>query len=502
MATTLSARRLSIARAASSPEIAEVWNAWKQSDELLVQARVDVARDPSAKNSTALHAAERAFDDAERALAEATGKTVASTRDAKADLPSVRATLPKDMALVRFIEADSSEPRDLQRPDAERHGRLYAFVATRNVPPQLLDLGPLPAVKSAVSRWLDLVVDRNGDAAAREDAGRQVREQIWDPIRKQWPQKRVLVVASPALERIPFAALPAEGGRYLVESGYTFHLLDHERDALMPNTKPDARAMLSIIGAPDFSVDARVADTGTRGVCAGLRGATFSPLPQAEREIDQLRALWIRRAGATAPTVLTGSDANEARARAVLPGSRIIHFATHGLFLGAQCRDGASTDRRGLKTVDVRSSSALAEVNDFSALVLSGANRPAASTDNDGLLTSEEIATLDLNGTDWAVLSACDTGIGKDVSGEGVFGLRRAFRLAGARSVVMSLWEVSDSASADWMVALYRARLEQHATTMDSVRAADLALIKQRRDAGLDAGPFYWAAFVAAGSWH
>jgi CHAT domain-containing protein len=99
------------------------------------------------------------------------------------------------------------------------------------------------------------------------------------------------------------------------------------------------------------------------------------------------------------------------------------------------------------------------------------------------------------------VLSACDTGIGTNVNGEGVFGLRRAFRMAGARSVVMSLWPVDDGSTADWMIALYRERLQRHASTIDAVRAADLAVIAQRRAAGLDAAPYYWAAFVAAGDW-
>jgi CHAT domain-containing protein len=299
------------------------------------------------------------------------------------------------------------------------------------------------------------------------------------------------------LERVPFAALPAKDDRYLVETGYAFHLLDHERDALA-TPLPTGAATLSLIGAPDFGVDTRIADTGTRGVCAGLRGAIFSPLPQAAREIDELRALWMHQAGAMPPIVLAGADATEARTRAVLPGSRIVHFATHGIYLGDRCKP-APADTRGLKTIDTTQIPDAAQ--ELSALVLSGANRPATNTENDGLLTSEEIAGLDLTGADWAVLSACDSGIGKNVGGEGVFGLRRAFRLAGARSVVMSLWPVDDHASADWMVALYRARLQRHATTMDSVRAADLAMIRQRRDAGLDPAPFYWAAFVAAGDW-
>jgi CHAT domain-containing protein len=378
---------------------------------------------------------------------------------------------------------------------------LYAFIARRGKAPQLIDLGPRPAVQTPVQRWLTLVVDRNADAKERTSAGQRVRELIWDPISKHWPQLRVLIVPSALVARVPFAALPAPDERYLVETGYAFHLLDHERDVTSPakSKNPSARMpTLSLIGAPDFTGGSET--TGTRGVCSGLRGATFAPLPQTAREIDELLKVWTQRPAAVAPIVLTGAEANEARARAAMPRSSIVHFATHGMYLGKQCED-AAPDSRGLKTVDTVAPATPDDAQDLSALVLSGANRAAAITEDDGLLTSEEIATIDMSGTDWAVLSACDSGIGKNTGDEGVFGLRRAFRLAGVRTVVMSLWPVDDRASADWMVALYRARLQQHATTIDAVRAADLALIAQRRDAGLDPAPFYWAAFVAAGDW-
>lgn len=498
LVSAISARRLAVARAASDPDLAALWNEWKARDEALVKARVEAARDPSAQTSAALDTAEQRFDVAERALARAARASGAALRRAQADPASIPAALPAGTVLVSYVEADASQPHDLNHPaDWEQHGRLYAFAVARGRKPELFDLGPRPVVEEAVRQWLDLVVDRNSDAGKRDEAGRRVRSLVWDPVAKAWPQERVFVVPSAALERVPFAALPSRDARFLVESGYAFHLLDHERDALTDEKKPDDTATLSLIGAPDFSVAATDA-AGKRGICAGLRGATFTALPQAEREIAGLRTLWSRREDAVAPIVLQGADATEARTRQVLHGSRIIHFATHGIFLGDRCNSSGPDTR----SVEIDDSTTLARgAQELSALVLSGANRPATDTEDDGLLTSEEIAGLDLSGTDWAVLSACDTGVGEHVGGEGVFGLRRAFRLAGARSVVMSLWPVSDSSSADWMLALYRARLQERASTIDSVRAADLTLIRQRREMKLDPAPYYWAAFVATGDW-
>jgi CHAT domain-containing protein len=502
LVSTISARRIAVARAASEPRVAAVWTRWKERDETLVQARLNAARDPSASSSAALAAAERKFDSAERALAHAIGAAGAPLDRARTQLGPVLAALPADTMLVSYVEVDSSRPADLERTHADLPGRVYAFVGQRGKAPMLIDLGPRPLLQAAVQRWLALIVDRHADSEQRRAAGQHARELIWDPIGTHAPQRRALIVTSPSLDRVPFAALSAPDGRYLVEAGYAVHLLDHESDALAPPRttpgSPARAATLTLIGAPDFSADGGASAAGTRGICSGLRGAVFAPLPQAAREIDELRGLWTQGA-VPAPLVLAGRDASEARARAAMPQSTIVHFATHGIYLGEQCQAAPPADSRGLETVDTTAPAQ--DTPDVAALVLSGANRAAADAVDDGLLTSEEIAAVDMTATDWAVLSACDSGIGKSVGGEGVFGLRRAFRLAGVHSVVMSLWPVDDRASADWMVALYRARLQQHATTMDAVRAADLALIAARRDAGLDPAPFYWAAFVAAGDW-
>ncbi len=158
----------------------------------------------------------------------------------------------------------------------------------------------------------------------------------------------------------------------------------------------------------------------------------------------------------------------------------------------------------GLST-NQRPSAALAAENPLllSGLALAGANgRAAAGPDeDDGILTAEEVASLDLTGVEWAVLSACDTGVGEIRAGEGVLGLRRAFQIAGARTVVMSLWSVEDQAARAWMRALYEGRFQSRLTTADAVHAATLSVLRERRAKGQSTHPFFWAAFVAAGDW-
>jgi CHAT domain-containing protein len=189
----------------------------------------------------------------------------------------------------------------------------------------------------------------------------------------------------------------------------------------------------------------------------------------------------------------------------------VLHLATHGFFLGGECTSALDSARGigGLAEAPQAKPGAVAAPVAgenplvLSGLALSGANHRAAAGEgeDDGILTAEEIASLDLSGVEWAVLSACDTGIGDIRAGEGVFGLRRAFQVAGAGTLIMSLWSVDDEATRAWMRALYEARLEGHLDTAEAVRQASLAVLRARRGAGASTHPFYWAAFVAAGDW-
>jgi CHAT domain-containing protein len=176
--------------------------------------------------------------------------------------------------------------------------------------------------------------------------------------------------------------------------------------------------------------------------------------------------------------------------------------ATHGFFLTDACQPAGGPSTRGVGGLTGERPRQAENPLLLSGLALAGANRRAVAPDeDDGILTAEEVAALDLSGVEWAVLSACDTGVGEVKAGEGVFGLRRAFQIAGARSIIMSLWSVEDQSTRAWMRALYAARFERNRSTADAVHEASAALLRDRRSKGLGTHPFYWAAFVAAGDW-
>jgi CHAT domain-containing protein len=203
--------------------------------------------------------------------------------------------------------------------------------------------------------------------------------------------------------------------------------------------------------------------------------------------------------------VAVGSDATENIVKQTAPQCRILHVATHGFFLGGECSP-AAIGRRGIGGVTAVPSAPTGIGENpllLSGLALASANHreEAGAGEEDGVLTAEEIASLNLSGVEWAVLSACGTGRGEIRAGEGVFGLQRAFQVAGARTLIMSLWSVEDEATRQWMTHLYKARLVDGLDTAESVRQASLAVLSERRASGKNTHPFYWGAFVAAGDW-
>jgi CHAT domain-containing protein len=162
------------------------------------------------------------------------------------------------------------------------------------------------------------------------------------------------------------------------------------------------------------------------------------------------------------------------------PGKTMIHVATHGFFIGSRCL--AESESPLLRA----------------GLAFAGANhKTSATAHEDGILTAEEVASLDLEKADWVVLSGCDTGVGELQTGEGVLGMRRAFRIAGARALVMSLWPVDDQETLRWMTDLYKAHLGSKLSATASVRAASRHQLAARRAAGQSTHPFYWAGFIA-----
>jgi CHAT domain-containing protein len=401
-----------------------------------------------------------------------------------------------------------------------------------------------------------------GAALDDSTAGEALRRDVWDPIAAALGDdvERVIVVPDGALNLVNLAALPTGESRYLVESGPLFHYASAERDLYHARReRPSGQGLLALGGASFdetslfaslrtgsgntddvIRVASATAYRGQRSSCADFQSMEFESLPGTVGEIDEIVELWrtVHGIGGDSPGTtdaadgtrfeqLSGAAANETAFKELAPRCRMLHVATHGFFLGGRCASVMEPSRGigGLAAApppaggssavqpttpeepsrQEREAEPVVRENPLllSGLALAGANhRSAAGPDEeDGILTAEEIAALDLSGVEWAVLSACDTGVGDIRAGEGVFGLRRAFQVAGARTLIISLWSVDDESTRAWMTALYDARLGRRLDTAEAAREASLAVLEERRGAGHSTSPFFWAGFVAAGDW-
>ncbi|MCU0685698.1 MAG: CHAT domain-containing protein, partial [Polyangiaceae bacterium] len=438
-------------------------------------------------------------DEVDRREAELSRTSVAfRTQATPVTVEQVQAALPDDAALVEFVRYQRFDPKDAA--DRWKEWRYVAYVLRRAGPPRWADLGEAAPLEDAVRRWAEL-----GEAAPLEDAVRvasaalarpaaDTRTPLRDldtrllaPVRRVLGSlpKHLLVAPDADLHLVPFGALVDEGGHHLLERALVTQL-GSGRDLLRLREQTAPRAGPLLVADPAF---------GPYGPAG-----SFRPLPATAAEAEAVHAVF------PALVPQTGLRATK-DVLARTHGPRFVLVATHGL-LGrtaalAPAASGGRAPAAASGGQGAKSGAALAsalrspdgpdpeEALDQAALAFAGANaRP------DALLTARELAGVDLYGTKLVVLSACETGLGRIATGEGVYGLRRALTIAGAESQVTSLWRVDDGSTAQLMGSYFGA-LRDGVGRSQALRQAQLGLLKQERYRH----PYYWAAFVASGDW-
>ncbi len=422
----------------------------------------------------------------------------------------IAASLPERSTLVEFVRYNYS--------DLESGRSIPRYLAVVLAPYGLRaieDLGEARALDDRIKQWKDHMVRvaSSGrlptvvDLQEHDGMSAGLYRSIWAPLEAYTEDSdAVLLAPDGALSLLAFAALRTPGGEYLIEK-HTLHYLSAGRDLVRLGYEPWPASGLFALGDPDYGAIAteRVAAVETpgdhivevamvtrnlRSGCGELNEIEVPPLPGTRREVELVSEGWERYTGE--PLIACyGDEASEEYFNAEAPGKRAIHLATHGYYLGGSCRgEDAGADYVGENPLLL------------SGLFLAGANLHGEGADSlgaeDGILTAYEVTEMDLEGTEIVVLSACETGLGEVTEGEGVYGLRRAFQMAGARTVVSALWPVSDEATADMMGNLYARDDESLPAAMRRVQLEKIR--KQRSEGGID-HPFIWGAFIALGDW-
>lgn len=405
-------------------------------------------------------------------------------------IANIQALIPTDAALIEFAVYHPFNVRTNNFSEAH----YGAYLLRQNGEPQWVELGVTSEIDNAVNALRESL--RNPQTLSTPRLARTLDEKLMRPLRLLLGEaKHWLISPDGALNLIPFAALVDEQNKYLVER-YTITYLTSGRDLLrlqLPRESRQSRNPAVILADPEFGNPPLVYDKKQARIDDSK--VIFQPLAGAKSELRALRDLLPEA------SILSGGQATESALKQI-SRPRLLHIATHGFFLEEETPTKApeplNRKRRAGRQPKLRLIKWTTNLSDpmlRSGLALAGANQGKSGTD-DGVLTAMEAAGLDLWGTKLVALSACDTGVGEVKNGEGVYGLRRAFVLAGAESQLMSLWPVSDRGTRDLMIGYYKA-LQQGQARGEALRQVQLQML---RSIGHQ-HPFYWASFIQSGEW-
>jgi CHAT domain-containing protein len=408
-----------------------------------------------------------------------------------------------------------------------------AFVVRADAPVERVDLGPTAAIRQTITEWRRIAAEPENPRSNGWEQLQALRSLVWNKLEPHLVGVETLLVSPDGpLCRFPLAALPgSKPDTYLIEERplaivmVPVPQLLSELLASKPSEGLAGAKKESMLLVGDVAYDGLAGDS--RGLSRSAVRGPFSRLPELVHSRAEILAIEdsfkrrFKRDGGVADE-LRGEDATESAFRSDAPKYRWLHLATHGFFAPPNLKSALSSYDRGPGQRSSNGGSATQfapasfDPGLLSGIALAGANRQAQPGEDDGILTALEISELDLGGVELAVLSACDTGLGETAGGEGVLGLQRAFQVAGAKSVMASLWEVPDLATSLLMERFYQNLWDpkKKMGKAQALREAQLWMLKEGRSRGLDLAepgqpapkstrllPKSWAAFVLSGDW-
>ena len=309
---------------------------------------------------------------------------------------------------------------------------------------------------------------------------------FWQPLAEKISNASIVYLSCDGVfNKInPNTILNIESNQWVLETK-VIRIVSNTRELAEKRTRGLPKTVGHIFGFPDYNlskVDGAIGKKRALSQFYGFASDEIPALPATERETEMIGD--ILTAANWKVSSFTKSEATEANVK-LLDSPGLLHVATHGFFLSdLDVEDGLDKD----------DASEIVENPLFrSGLLLAGvsAARDAAQVE-DGILTAYEAMNLSLDQTELVALSACETGLGEVRNGEGVYGLQRAFNVAGAKAVLMSLWQVDDAATQELMTTFYSLWLKE-GDKHSAFRQAQLALKKKYPE------PYYWGAFVLSG---
>ncbi len=419
--------------------------------------------------------------------------------------------LPEDTALVDFLKYDRYNPAYLREKDknlAKWEGRYTAFVLVGGKEcgnPSRIEIFDADKIDD----WINTVHDAlsKGDINSMKNPLDALSRNMWSPIAEKLKgKKKVYIVPDGAIAKLPFDVLLDNKGEMLIKNltiGYLdlpqsiITIADKERkhnsgffavggvDFDNRVDKDKEEKLIASKGAASEKLLYAMAEKSDKGALTrGNKDSKWLALPGTGKELKEIVPLMKKKENIGVE--LSGKEATKKAVSTLMQGKRYVMIGTHGKFEGIKTLE-IKEEMRGLTNTAPK---ATAEHDPMRAsyLVFAGANKEK----EEAYLTAAEIMVLDLRGTELTVLSACQTGLGNENSGEGIMGLRRAFIGAGSDALVLSLWEIEDEVSAQIMKTFMEERMK-NPDTVEAMRKAKLKLMEK------EPNPVFWAPFVVTG---
>jgi CHAT domain-containing protein len=423
------------------------------------------------------------YQEVQAKLRDRNSHAISLARFVPLDLKQIQAQLPEGTMLLEYFLGDE---RSYLWTVTSNSFQAYELPARSVIEPMASDLYKAVIARQGFNGGNDSEYQKNIETSDKvyAEKARSLSELLLGQVADQLGTKRLVIVTEGSLQVIPFDALPEPGVNRSDARLVTAHeiVLEPSISTLIAirsekSRSPVTSRTVAVLADPVFGVgDERVQNQSTSPIVVAsainsspLRGPDGSAGParlsHASEEADAILA------SAPLGTTLIAKGFDASREMAMSPEVsqyQIVHFATHG-FLDS-------------------------EHPELSGIVLTMVDRNGGK--KNGLMPLHDIYNLNLS-AELAVLSACQTALGKDVSGEGLVGLTHSFMSAGSKSVVASLWKVDDRATAVLMGEFYDAMLKRGMTPAAALRSAKL---KMMRDPNWDA-PYYWAGFVLQGEY-
>jgi len=403
---------------------------------------------------------------------------------------AVAAKLDPDSALVSFFR--------YERYSGVGDGvdSLLAFLVTPDKHVRRIELGPVAELEELASNWraeIGAPVDRGVAIEISEDKfGATLRERLIDPCLAALGEKQpttLHLVLDDFLHLLPFEALPWQEDRCLGQA-ITIRIENSTRALLDSSPRPAFTGVVLAFGDVNYDLGEVARDAGAATARNRASAPTrFERLLQTHFEVETLGAL-SELLRSEEPVLFTRDEATVQALIDNAPTARYLHIATHGWFAPPNFEstlDSAHEQWTGLSRAENTVRGFAPET--LCGLALAGSNM----SHEKGIITAEELSTLDLSNCELAVLSACETNVGLRRAGQGIQSLQTALHAAGARTAITSLWDVDDAATRRLMELFYTKLWSENLGKADALWQAKMALRNESH------GPRDWAAWVLTG---